>query len=227
MSQTIAVEPTSVQDLLDALQFERQQQWPADWLEANADLRMRLEHTADRTRFVKVGDRFPAFDLPTSEGGRVRLDVLLRTGPVVLTMFRFESCPSCNITLAGYQQSLVEPLRLLGAHLVAVSPQAASRLRRLQDRHGLDFFLASDPDAALITAAGVGFAPAPADQERARCVGDDLGAVLGTGGWTLPHPTVVVIDRDGIVRFADVHPDWMVRTEPAAVIEAVRSLPPS
>jgi hypothetical protein len=35
---------------------------------------------------------------------------------------------------------------------------------------------------------------------------------------------VVVVDRDHVVRFADVHPDWMVRTEAAAVIAAVRSL---
>jgi hypothetical protein len=35
---------------------------------------------------------------------------------------------------------------------------------------------------------------------------------------------VVVIDIDGVVRFADVHPDWMVRTEAETVIDAVRAL---
>jgi hypothetical protein len=34
----------------------------------------------------------------------------------------------------------------------------------------------------------------------------------------------VVIDQDYVVRFADAHPDWMVRTEVDAVLDAVRSL---
>ena len=37
-------------------------------------------------------------------------------------------------------------------------------------------------------------------------------------------PTVVVIDADRVVRFADVHPDWLVRTEADVVIDAVRAL---
>ena len=37
-------------------------------------------------------------------------------------------------------------------------------------------------------------------------------------------PTVVVIDANRVVRFADVHPDWLVRTEADAVIDAVRAL---
>jgi peroxiredoxin len=53
--------------------------------------------------------------------------------------------------------------------------------------------------------------------------GSDLGLTLGTGKWELPMPTVVVIDRNHVVRFADVHPDWMVRTEADVVIDAVVS----
>ncbi len=40
----------------------------------------------------------------------------------------------------------------------------------------------------------------------------------------LPMPTIVVIGQDRVVRFADVHPDWLVRTEAQAVIDAVRPL---
>jgi hypothetical protein len=35
---------------------------------------------------------------------------------------------------------------------------------------------------------------------------------------------VLVIDTDRVVRFVDVSPDWLVRTEAAPIIEAVRSL---
>ena len=54
--------------------------------------------------------------------------------------------------------------------------------------------------------------------------GSDLGAELGTGSWELPMPTIVVIDANRVVRFADVHPDWLVRTEADVVIDSVRAL---
>ncbi len=37
-------------------------------------------------------------------------------------------------------------------------------------------------------------------------------------------PTVVVIGQDRAVRFADVAPDWLARTEAEPVLEAVRAI---
>jgi peroxiredoxin len=48
--------------------------------------------------------------------------------------------------------------------------------------------------------------------------------VTGTGTWELPKPTVLVIDRNKVVRFVDVSADWLVRTEAGPIIEAVRRL---
>jgi hypothetical protein len=35
---------------------------------------------------------------------------------------------------------------------------------------------------------------------------------------------VVVLGRDGVVRYADVSPDWLARTEPGPVLDAVRAV---
>jgi peroxiredoxin len=48
--------------------------------------------------------------------------------------------------------------------------------------------------------------------------------VTGTGTWELPQPTVVVIDAAGVVAFAEVSPDWLVRTEADAIIGVVKAL---
>jgi hypothetical protein len=37
-------------------------------------------------------------------------------------------------------------------------------------------------------------------------------------------PTVLVVDRDRVVRFADVHPDYTSRTEVQAIISALAKL---
>ncbi|CAI7980723.1 Alkyl hydroperoxide reductase [Frankia sp. Hr75.2] len=223
MSQTGTV-PVTVQGFLDELQAARDAEWAPEQLRAHTDLRRSLEENADRERFVRPGDVVPPFALAEVGGGSVVLDDLLADGPVVLVFFRFEGCPACNTALRGYQLTLAPALRELGAHLVIVSPQIAERLAAIKERHGFEFLVASDPDRVLIDSFGIGFAPAEAARDESRGRGVDLGAILGTGDWVLPYPTVVVIDRDRTVRFADVHPDWMVRTESAAVLAAVRPL---
>jgi peroxiredoxin len=41
----------------------------------------------------------------------------------------------------------------------------------------------------------------------------------------VPHPTTLLLDRDGIVRFADVREDFHIWLDPAVVREALASLP--
>lgn len=214
----------SVCHLLADLHAERLRTMdPAD-LQVNIDQRQLLEDTAARDRFVKAGDVVEPFALPEVHGGTVDLDHLLSTGPVVLVFFRFEGCPACNIALRHYQEVLHPALRDLGATLVAVSPQVPDKLVAIKDRYGFAFPLLSDVGNGLARRFGITFTASPEAQAHQRAKGVDLGEVTGTGTWELPMPTVVVIDRHRVVRFADVHPDWLVRTEADVVVNAVRSL---
>jgi len=53
-----------------------------------------------------------------------------------------------------------------------------------------------------------------------------FGSVLpkfnGDDSWELPMPGTFVLDRHGVVKLASVDPNWMVRVEPAAILEALR-----
>lgn len=57
-----------------------------------------------------------------------------------------------------------------------------------------------------------------------RTFGIDLEKANGDASWTLPMPARYVVDRGGIVRAADVHPDYTRRTEPAETVAALRAL---
>lgn len=52
----------------------------------------------------------------------------------------------------------------------------------------------------------------------------DLVAVNGDDSWTLPMPGRFVIDRTGTIRAAEADPDYTHRPEPAATVEALRTL---
>jgi len=217
----------TVQGNLDALQEQRNREWPPEQVAAHKKWRESIEAAAERDQFVKVGDVVEPFTLPEVDGGEVDLLELLATAPVVLIFFRFESCPACNAALPAYRDALAPALNELGVHLVAVSPQVPGRLIAIKHRLGIEFPVASDQETRLIHAFGVAFAPDEEEQERQRRDGGGIAELLGNGKWELPHPTVVVIDQLRVVRFADVHPDWMVRTEADAVVQAVSALVPA
>lgn len=110
--------------------------------------------------------------------------------------------------------------------LVAISPQVPERVVAIKDRFGLGFPVASDTGNGLARRLGITFTASEAAQAHARAKGGDLADVLGTGQWELPMPAIVVIGPDRVVRLADVHPDWLIRTEAGAVLRAVRELVP-
>jgi len=213
----------SLNDLLAALHAERVRTWDARALEVNVQQRAALVETADREAWVKAGDDAPDFRLTEVDGEELSLESLTAKGPVVLILFRFATCPACNIALPYYARNLWPALKALGASLVAVSPQIPERLVEIKRKHGLEFQVASDLNR-LGGALGVLYEFDEASKAAATARGGFIGDTTGTGTWELPMPTVVVIDEAGKVVFADVSPDWLVRTEAAPIIEAVRAL---
>ncbi|MGA2212935.1 MAG: peroxiredoxin-like family protein [Bryobacteraceae bacterium] len=197
---------------------------PPGELQINVNQRRLLEETADRSRFVSAGDTLEPFSLPEVDGGIVALDDILLKGPAVLIFFRFAGCPTCNIALPYYQRQLIPELQELGATVVAISPQGPQRLAEIKRRYSFDFPVASDIGNALARKLGILYSYDQPSREIALSKGVDMGQVTGTGTWELPMPTVVVVDRDRTVRFADVSPDWLVRTEAETILDSVRKL---
>lgn len=193
-------------------------------LQVNIDQRRTLVESADRSKFVKVGDKLADFSVPEVDGQTLRLSELSARGPVVLIFFRFEGCPACNLALPYYQRNLWPGLQQLGASLVALSPQIPDRLVAIKRRHSLPFSVASDLGNELGRKLGILYSFDEASRKSALASGHAIGEVTGTGTWELPMPTAIVIDRERTVRFADVHPDWLLRTEAGPILEAVRNV---
>jgi peroxiredoxin len=214
----------SVCGLLADLHAHRVRTMAPEALAVNINQRQHLVDTADRSAFAKPGDRLAPFTLAVAGGGTVALEDVLREGPAVLVFFRFAGCPACNLALPYYQRNLYPGLRDLGATLIAISPQVPERLVDIRDRHGLEFTIASDKDNELGRRLGIVFTADEASQRSMQEKGVSLGDIIGTGTWDLPMPAVIVVQQDRTVRFADVSPDWLVRTEAEPVLDAVRGI---
>jgi peroxiredoxin len=216
--------PVSLKSLLADLHAERVELWPASDLQVNIDQRAELVARFDPTSVPRPGDVIEPYALQDVCGGTIELDELVASGPAVLVFFRFAGCPACNVALPYYRDHLAPGLEQLGARLVAISPQVPERLVEIADRHALPFTVASDTDNTLARRLGITFETNEVSQQYARSKGADLAAILGTGTWELPMPAVIVLDRSRVVRFVDVTPDWMARTDAEPMLDAVRAI---
>lgn len=214
----------SLRELLADLHAERERTWDPAQLKLNIDQRRELVEAADPRTWIAAGATARDFALEEVDGARLTLEGLTSKGPAVLIFFRYAGCPACNIALPYYERELAAGLRDLGATLVAVSPQIPERLIEIKRRHGLSFQVATDRDNTLGRELGILYTPSAASQAASRAKGSFIGDTTGTGAWELPQPTVLVIGEDRRVRFVDVSPDWLVRTEAETVLEAVRAL---
>lgn len=215
---------SSLIEKFQSLEAEREKSWSPDALRVNREQRQRLVAELGDRRRVQVGDAIGQATLIDAADGPVALDRLHAEGPLVLIFFRFAGCPACNIALPHYDRELAPGVHARGARLVAVSPQVPDRLVEIRERHGLSFAVASDPGNALAARLGVTYEYDEASRATAIAAGRPIGDVTGTGTWELPMPSVLVVDREGIIRFADISPDWMDRTEAGPILATLDAL---
>ena len=166
------------------------------------------------TKFAEVGAEIEDFTLPGADGTPVSLGDLVANGPAVLVFYRGQWCPYCNLTLRTYQQELRPERAKLGATLAAISPQKPDG--PLPD---LEFPVLSDVGSTVARGLGLSYPVSAPVREAMETLGTDLEQVNGT--WELVHPAVVVVDRDRVLKFVDVHPDFVTRTEPADILKSL------
>jgi peroxiredoxin len=116
-------------------------------------------------------------------------------------------------------QQVASTLKEHGATIVAITPQLAEASRSLIEKQRISFDLLSDPGNAYAAKLGLRFT-LPDDLKAVYLsFGNDLAVRNGEGSWTLPMPGRFVIDRSGVVRAADVDPDYEHRPEPQKTID--------
>ena len=176
------------------------------------------------TDAVAPGDLLQDFMLPNATGKDVSLSELVADGPAVLVFYRGGWCPYCNLALHQYQAELVPQLGSIRRATGRDQPPETGRIAQHRREARLQYPVLSDAGARVARRLGVAFQPAEDVLEAQRALGLDIRDGNADGASELPMPTVLVVDRDRIVRLADVHPDYTTRTEVQAIISALDQL---
>jgi peroxiredoxin len=177
----------------------------------------------DNSPGLRVGDHAPDATLISSEGKTVRLADLYAAGPVVLVFYRGGWCPYCNRHLHDWV-SKAGDLKQAGATLVAISPERPEKADETIARNSVPFLVLSDTKLEAARAYKLVFTLDQDTQKKYKGFGVDLTTWNSSGTWELPAPGTFVVNRDGVVHFAEANWDYKVRTPPDKVIEAVKAM---
>lgn len=172
---------------------------------------------------LAVGAHAPGALLTDMDGAKVDLAKAFAEKPTVLVFYRGSWCPFCNRQLAALGE--LEPqLLALGYQILAISPDTADGLKKMAGKNKLTYRLLSDRDLIASSAYGVAFRMPDATVASYRSKGVDLAPIPGGDGAWLPVPTVYVIGRDGVIKFAFSNPDYKVRLAPDALLAAAQAV---
>jgi peroxiredoxin len=174
-------------------------------------------------RAVKAGETAPEFVLPDPDGNPVSSRQLLAKGSLVVTFYRGVWCPYCNLDLQALEAARGE-IESRGASLVALSMQSAANSRKSQRDNHLGFPVLVDFKGAVADRFGLRFKLSDQLVEVYKQFGNDLAQINGEPSWTLPMPARYVIDRDGVVAYAEVNPDYTKRPDPSELLPVLDSL---
>ncbi|MBN3811321.1 peroxiredoxin-like family protein [Paraburkholderia sp. Ac-20347] len=213
----------SLASQLHAFKSSMTSQVPPDALAAIEKAAQELAKSDVADNALKVGADAPSFELRDAYGNVVRLDDLLKDGPVVLTFYRGQWCPFCNLTLAALQLEFAEISRA-GATLVAVSPQTQSATLQTIQTLQTSFPVLSDEGNKVAREFGLSFSLPDAVRPVYHALGADLPTSNGDDSYTLPLAATYIIGRNKKIKYAFVEADYTQRMEPADITRALKAV---
>ena len=212
-----------LQDQIDSLRQEILRKLPKPMVQTIQQAIDELIASGIDQGAARKGDIAPEFQLPNAVGKAVGLSEMLNHGPVVLSFYRGEWCPYCNLELHALQQVLPE-IKALGATLIAISPQSPDRSLTTVEKHQLAFEVLSDNGNRVARSYGLAYRLPDSIKPVLEELDIDLTAYNRDNPFELPMPATYVVDRTRRVRAAFVHADYTKRTEPEDILHALHEM---
>ncbi len=126
---------------------------------------------------LAVGDKAPAFELPDSTGGSIKLSDFAGKKTVVLFFYPKDDTPGCTAEACDFRDNHGRFLAA-GAEVLGISADSVQSHQAFAGKHSLPMTLLSDVKGTVASAYGV-------------------KALLGL----IPGRVTFVIDRTGVIRY--------------------------
>jgi peroxiredoxin len=172
---------------------------------------------------LAVGQRAPDAALDDVNGKKQKLSELYKAGPTFVVFYRGGWCPFCNVQLHDLAAAKAD-FDKRGIRLVAISVDKPSEEAKTQAKDGVPFPMLSDSKLAVHKAFKVVHATSDEEQKKMAGFGVDLGAYSGEAHKSFAIPSVFLVDKTGVIRFAHVDEDYKTRPSPKQLLAVADKL---
>ena len=108
--------------------------------------------------------------------------------------------------------------------MLLISPQLAEHNAAIANEKKLNVDILSDPGNEVAARYGLKYQMPDDLIELYEQFNLDLPKHNGDNSWTLPIPTTLIIDTEGIIRHADINADYTTRPEPEETLAALKQI---
>ncbi len=122
-------------------------------------------------------------------------------------------------------QEIHSEVRALGAEIVVVTPELERYTRALHKKLNLTFDILTDLHLKIAEQFRLVFTLPDYVRELYKSFGSTLDRFHDESEYRLPIPARYVVDKQGIIRTADVNADYTIRSEPSETLRQLRALP--
>lgn len=172
---------------------------------------------------LEQGEKAPNFNLPNATGQTVELYEQLKKGPVILTFYRGNWCPYCNMELRAYQEIIGE-IHSQGAELLAISPQTPDQSMSIQEKHNLEYVVLSDENNEVANQFNLVYQMPEYLVALYKEIGLNVNEYNGDETWALPVSATYIIQTDGTIVYEYTKSDYKDRVEPSEVVEKLKRM---
>jgi len=121
-------------------------------------------------------------------------------------------------------QEIYSDVRTQGAQIIVITPELERYTRALHKKLNLSFDILTDLHLKVAEQFRLVFTLPDYLRDLYKSFGSTLDRFNDEPEYRLPIPARYVIDKQGIIRAADVNADYTIRTEPSETLKQLRSL---
>src|SRR5271169_1786814 len=121
-------------------------------------------------------------------------------------------------------QQIHSEFKALGAQIVVITPELERYTRALHRKLNLTYDILTDLHLKTAEESRLVFTLPDYLRELYKSFGSSLDRFHDESEYRLPMPARYIIDRQGIIRAADVNADYTIRSEPAETVRQLRTL---
>lgn len=162
------------------------------------------------------GEKIPVVTLMDTSGKIFDLNKTIAEKPTILIFYRGGWCPFCSKQLSGLGK-IAPDLEKEGYQLIAISTDEPEGLKQTTAKEKINYTLLSDADLNVSKQFGIAFkAPKSYWEMLPKTTGGKNVDLL------LPVPSVFILDREGVIHFEYINPDFKQRLNPELLLTVAK-----